>query len=223
MIVDALLGTGLSGDVAGDIRPVIEEINTSHQPVLALDIPSGISADTGAVMGLAVNATCTVTFIGDKIGLHTGDAPAYTGEIDFRPLGVKAQAFFDIPPSAWRLDDELLGEVFTPRSRISHKGDLGHVVVMGGAPGFGGAALLASQAAARLGAGKVSLATAPEHVTASLMRCPEVMAHGVRGGADASQLPCQADVIVVGLVAGARSLGASDIAECLASRRAVNC
>ncbi|AIA76632.1 bifunctional ADP-dependent NAD(P)H-hydrate dehydratase/NAD(P)H-hydrate epimerase [Halomonas sp. XH26] len=207
VIVDALLGTGLSGDVAGEIRPVIEAINTSHQPVLALDIPSGISADTGAVMGLAVNAACTVTFIGDKIGLHTGDAPAYTGEIDFRPLGVKAQAFFDIPPSAWRLDDELLGEVFTPRSRISHKGDLGHVVVMGGAPGFGGAALLASQAAARLGAGKVSLATAPEHVTASLMRCPEVMAHGVRGGADAGQLPSQADVIVVGPGLGQEAWG----------------
>ncbi|MED5458814.1 MAG: NAD(P)H-hydrate epimerase, partial [Pseudomonadota bacterium] len=175
VIVDALLGTGLSGEVEGSIKQAIKAMNTASQPVLALDIPSGISADTGAMLGTAVEATCTVTFIGDKIGLHTGDAPAYTGDIDFRPLGVKAQAFFDIPPTAWRLDDALLGEAFTPRSRTSHKGSLGHVLVMGGAPGFGGAALLASQAAARLGAGKVTLATAHEHITASLVRCPEVM------------------------------------------------
>ncbi|WP_404470990.1 NAD(P)H-hydrate dehydratase [Vreelandella venusta] len=198
VIVDALLGTGLTGDVEGETRRAIEAINAAQQPVLALDIPSGIAADSGAVLGVAVEASCTVTFIGDKIGLHTGDAPAYAGEIDFRPLGVKAQVFFDIPPTAWRLDDTLLQSAFTPRSRTSHKGNLGHVLVMGGAPGFGGAALLASQAAARLGAGKVSLATSPDHITASLVRCPEVMAHAVRGAAEASELPCQADVVVVG-------------------------
>ncbi|MEE3110622.1 MAG: NAD(P)H-hydrate dehydratase [Pseudomonadota bacterium] len=207
VIVDALLGTGLSGEVEGSIKQAIKAMNTASQPVLALDIPSGISADTGAMLGTAVEATCTVTFIGDKIGLHTGDAPAYTGDIDFRPLGVKAQAFFDIPPTAWRLDDALLGEAFTPRSRTSHKGSLGHVLVMGGAPGFGGAALLASQAAARLGAGKVTLATAHEHITASLVRCPEVMALAVRGGADAADLPASADVVVIGPGLGQESWG----------------
>lgn len=198
VIVDALLGTGVSGDVKDAMRRVIVAINAASQPVLALDIPSGIAADSGAVLGVAVKASCTVTFIGDKIGLHTGNAPDYTGEIDFRPLGVKAQVFFDIPPTAWRLDSALLGSAFTPRPRTSHKGNLGHVVVMGGAPGFGGAALLASHASARLGAGKVSLITAPEHVTASLVHCPEVMVHGVRGAAEASEVIGQADVIAVG-------------------------
>ena len=207
VIVDALLGTGLSGEVEGSIKQAIKAMNTASQPVMALDIPSGISADTGAMLGTAVEAACTVTFIGDKIGLHTGDAPAYTGDIDFRPLGVKAQAFFDIPPTAWRLDDALLGEAFTPRSRTSHKGSLGHVLVMGGAPGFGGAALLASQAAARLGAGKVTLATAHEHITASLVRCPEVMVRAVRGGADAADLPASADVVVIGPGLGQESWG----------------
>ena len=198
VIVDALLGTGLTGEVEGRFKRAIETINAAKQPVLAIDIPSGLVADTGAVPGIAVKASCTVTFIGDKVGLHTGDAPAYTGEIDFRPLGVKAQAYFDIPPTAWRLDDSLLAEAFAPRLRTSHKGDMGHVLIMGGAPGFGGAALLTCQAAARLGAGKVSLATAPEHIAASLVRCPEVMAHGVRGGAEAAELPSNADVVVVG-------------------------
>ncbi len=97
VIVDALLGTGLAGEPQGNIRQAIEAINGAHQPVLALDIPSGLSADSGAVLGSAVVADGTVTFIGDKVGLHTGDAPAYTGEIDFRPLGVKAQCLFRYP------------------------------------------------------------------------------------------------------------------------------
>lgn len=198
VIVDALLGTGLNGEVAGRFRDAIQALNAAAKPVLAIDIPSGLAADTGAVLGVAVQAACTVTFIGDKIGLHTGDAPAYIGEIDFRPLGVKSQAYFDIPPAAWRLSESLLAEAFKSRKRTAHKGEMGHVLVLGGAPGFGGAGLLASQAAARLGAGRVSLATAPEHVVASLVRCPEVMAHGVRGAAELGELPEQSDVVVVG-------------------------
>ncbi|CAM4006227.1 NAD(P)H-hydrate dehydratase [Vreelandella rituensis] len=198
VVVDALLGTGLDGEVQGDFRRAIEAINQSGLPVLAIDIPSGLAADTGAVLGVAVQASRTVTFIGDKLGLHTGAAPGYTGEVDFRPLGVKALAFFDIPPAAWLLDEAILAESFCPRQRTAHKGDMGHVLVMGGGPGLGGAGILASQTAARLGAGKISLATAPEHVVASLVRCPEVMAHGVRGVADLGELPAQADVRVVG-------------------------
>ena len=217
VIIDALLGTGLTGEVEGRFRRAIEMINAAQRPVLAIDIPSGLVADTGAAPGLAVKAACTVTFIGDKIGLHTGDAPAYTGEIDFRPLGVKAQAYFDIPATAWRLDDSLLADAFAPRLRTSHKGDMGHVLVMGGAPGFGGAALLASQAAARMGAGKVSLATAPEHITASLVRCPEVMAHSVRGGAEAAELTAMADVVVVGPGLGQAAWGQAVLQSALKS------
>lgn len=215
VIVDALLGTGLADEVSGAVRQAINAINAAQRPVLAIDVPSGLAADTGAVLGVAVKAACTVTFIGDKIGLHTGEAPAYVGEIDFRPLGVKAQAFSDLAPNAWRLDDSLLAPAFARRSRTSHKGSLGHVLIMGGAPGLGGAALLASQAAARLGAGKVSLATAAEHLTASLVRCPEVMAHGVQG-AEASALVSQADAIVVGPGIGQGAWGQAVLQSALA-------
>ncbi|MBZ5486606.1 NAD(P)H-hydrate dehydratase [Halomonas aquamarina] len=218
VIVDALLGTGVRDEVTGPARQAIGAINAARQPVLAIDIPSGLAADTGAVLGEAVQADGTVTFIGDKIGLHTGEAPAHTGEIDFRPLGVKADAFFDIPPFAWRLDEAWLGDAFASRPRTSHKGDMGHVLVLGGAPGFGGAALLASQTAARLGAGKISLATAPEHITASLMRCPEVMAHGVRGVADLDQLPQRADVLVVGPGTGQGAWGQAVLQHALAAK-----
>ncbi|RCV91894.1 NAD(P)H-hydrate dehydratase [Billgrantia montanilacus] len=198
VVVDALLGTGLGGEVRGDFLDAIDAINASGLPVLAIDIPSGLEADTGAVLGVAVRATRTVTFIGDKIGLHTGQAPDLAGEVHFRALGVEAGAHCDLAPAAWLLNGDLIPALLPPRARDAHKGAMGHVLVVGGAPGFGGAALLASEAAARLGAGKVSLATAPEHVSASLTYRPEVMVHGVRGAADLGDLPFRADILVVG-------------------------
>ncbi|WP_224750184.1 NAD(P)H-hydrate dehydratase [Halomonas sp. ML-15] len=195
--VDALLGTGLSGEVREPFAAAIAMLNASDQPLLAVDIPSGLSADTGAVLGCAVEATLTTTFIADKLGLHTGAAAAYVGEHRLLPLGVDASQHADLVPAAWLLGDTPSGWL-APRRRNSHKGDHGHLLVIGGAPGFGGAALLASETAARLGAGRVSLATAPEHVTASLTRCPEVMVHGVRSPADLTPLLAAADAIVVG-------------------------
>lgn len=217
VVVDALLGTGLKGAVQGAYTQAIHAINNAGLPVLAVDIPSGLAADTGAVSGCAVHADATVTFIGDKLGLYTGQAPDHVGEVDFRPLGVKSQAFFDIVPRAFRLSEALLPEAFPPRRRTAHKGNMGHVLVLGGAPGFGGAALIASQAAARLGAGKVSLATAPEHVSASLTRCPEVMAHGVRGGADVAAHVALCDVIVAGPGLGQGAWGQAMLAAALES------
>ncbi|MBZ9557430.1 MULTISPECIES: NAD(P)H-hydrate dehydratase [unclassified Modicisalibacter] len=198
VVVDALLGTGLGGEVREPYAAAIDAINASGRPVLAVDIPSGLAADSGAVLGRAVQADLTVTFIADKLGLHTGRAPDHVGELMFRGLGSRAEAMRDLRPVAELLEAAIVAEMLPPRPRSSHKGDFGHVLVLGGAPGFGGAALLASQTAARLGAGKVSLATAPEHVSASLTRTPEVMARGVRGVSDARGLIEAADVIVVG-------------------------
>lgn len=198
VVVDALLGTGLGGEVREPYATAIATINASDLPVLALDIPSGLAADSGAVLGVAVRATLTVTFIVDKFGLHTGQAADHVGTLALRPLGVDGAEHADIAPVAELLDASLIATALPPRARASHKGDFGHVLVIGGAPGLGGAALLASQAAARLGAGKVSLATAPEHVGASLIRTPEIMARGVRGVSDATPMIEAADVIVVG-------------------------
>ncbi len=207
LLVDAMLGTGLSGEVRGAFREAIAAVNASGRPVLALDIPSGLHADTGAVLGEAVRATLTVTFIGDKLGLHTGTAADRVGELAFRALGVDAEAEADLPPAARLLDVAAIADWLPPRRRAAHKGDCGHALVLGGAPGFGGAALLAAEACARLGTGKISLATAPEHVTASLVRRPEVMVHGVRGAADLGALPGRADVLVVGPGLGQASWG----------------
>lgn len=207
VLVDALLGTGLSGEVRGDTLDAIIAINRSGTPVLAIDIPSGLHADTGAELGEAVHASLTVTFIGDKLGLHTGAGPSHLGELHFCPLGVDAEAETDLVPAAHLLQADLVGAWLPPRRRSAHKGDFGHVLILGGAPGFGGAALIAADACARLGAGKVSLATAPEHVTASLVRRPEVMVHGVRSVVDLEVLSEQADILVVGPGLGQGSWG----------------
>ncbi len=219
LLVDALLGTGLAGEVRGDFREAIAAVNASGRPVYALDIPSGLHADTGAVLGEAVRATATATFIGDKLGLHTGAAADHVGELAFCPLSVDALAETDLVPAARLLDESLIGAELPPRARTTHKGDCGHALILGGAPGFGGAALLAAEACARLGAGKVSLATAPEHVTASLVRRPEVMAHGVRGAADLGDLPSRTDVLVVGPGLGQGSWGQGVLQAALEAER----
>ncbi|TDO08665.1 MULTISPECIES: NAD(P)H-hydrate dehydratase [Halomonas] len=217
VIVDALLGTGLSGEVRGTIRDAIAAVNASGLPVMAIDIPSGLHADTGAVLGVAVKATRTVTFIGDKLGLHTGAARDHVGELDFRPLAVSAEAQTDIVPAARLLDAGMISAWLPPRQRCAHKGEFGHALVLGGAPGFGGAALIAAEACARLGAGRISLATAPEHVTASLVRRPEVMVHGVRGAGDLGELLEKADILVVGPGLGQGSWGQGMLQAALAS------
>ncbi|MDY7115657.1 NAD(P)H-hydrate dehydratase [Halomonas sp. SSL-5] len=217
LLVDALLGTGLDGEVRGDFREAIAAVNASAKPVLAIDIPSGLHADSGAVLGEAVRAAATVTFIGDKLGLHTGAAADHVGELAFRALGVDALAAVDLVPAAELLDESLLRDWLPARRRATHKGDCGHALILGGAPGFGGAALLAAEACGRLGAGKVSLATALQHVTASLVRRPEVMVHGVRGAGDLDELPTLADVLVVGPGLGLGSWGQGLLQAALAA------
>ncbi|UTF61622.1 NAD(P)H-hydrate dehydratase [Gilvimarinus sp. DA14] len=198
VIVDALLGTGISGEVRPEYRQVIEQINASNLPVVALDIPSGLSADTGAECGVAVKAQLTVSFIGLKRGLLTGRGPALIGELLFESLGapeaIYQQAESQVLVPEYSELRALLGE----READAHKGSFGHVMVIGGDTGRGGAALMAAEAAARSGAGLVSLATRPEHVSAALARRPEVMTCGVISGQELEPWLDRPSVLVVG-------------------------
>ena len=207
VIVDALLGTGFHGDVRPDYASAIAAINGAGRPVLAIDIPSGVCADGGAARGPAVRANVTVTFIADKLGLHTGRGAALAGEVVVESLGVNALVHTDLEPCAWRLAPELLKQGLPPRERDAHKGAAGFAGIFGGGPGMGGAALLAAQSCARTGAGKVLLVTAPEHVTASLIRCPEVMVKGVVGATQLDDRAAQLSVAVVGPGLGQDSWG----------------
>jgi len=198
LVVDALLGIGLSGQVRGEAANVIAQINRCAVPVLAVDIPSGLCADTGAVLGSAVMADLTLTFIALKQGLLTHEGVDCVGELLFDGLLLPEEVFEQVPVSAFRTDSEDLHELLPSRPRSAHKGRYGHLLVIGGELGMGGAALMAAQAALRCGVGLVSLATREEHRLAAIVRAPEVMCHGVEEADDLEPLLARADVIVVG-------------------------
>lgn len=198
VIVDGLLGTGIRGEVRPEYRLAIEQINRAGLPVLALDIPSGLDADTGAELGAAVKAGVTVTFIGKKRGLYTGRGPALSGEVVFADLEAPGSLYAEHPPAVTCLPYDTLRSWLPAREADAHKGQFGHVMVIGGDTGRGGAALMAAEAAARGGAGLVSLATRPEHVSAMLSRCPEVMACGVISGQELEPWLSGPSVLVVG-------------------------
>jgi hydroxyethylthiazole kinase-like uncharacterized protein yjeF len=198
VIVDALLGIGLRGAPMGEFTAAIEQINHSRRPILALDIPSGLNADTGAVAGAVVQANLTITFIASKRGLLTGRGAAVCGELVLANLDVPAVTYDQASPSAECLALNELINLLAPRAADAHKGDFGHVMVIGGDTGYGGAALMAAEAAARTGAGKVSVATRPEHVAAILARRPEIMACGVVSGQELEPLLARPTLLVVG-------------------------
>ncbi len=198
VLVDAMLGTGLGGEVRGEYREAIAAINASGAPVLAIDIPSGLCSDSGRVLGLAVQADLTVTFIGLKRGLFTHAAADCTGAVEFNDLGVPPEVYRQVDCDGYRLELEPLLERLPARPATAHKGLYGTVVVIGGDYGMAGAAALAAEAALRCGAGLVRVATRPEHVAALVARTPEAMPIGVRSGQDLAPLLEAADVLVVG-------------------------
>ncbi|MGE1175230.1 NAD(P)H-hydrate dehydratase [Pseudomonas sp. BW7P1] len=206
IVVDALLGTGLSGDVREPYASAIAAINTSGLPVVAVDIPSGLCADTGHVLGSAVRADLTVTFIGLKLGLLTGDAADHVGVLLFNDLQASAETCSDIAIAARRLDTGNLPRL-PARAPAAHKGRFGHVLLIGGDHGFGGAILLSTESALRSGAGMVSLATRPEHVPAALSRVPEAMALGTSSANQLMGLLEKVSVLVVGPGLGQASWG----------------
>ncbi len=197
-VVDAVFGTGLDRDVEGPWREAIDAINHAGAPVIAVDIPSGLHADTGGVLGIAVQAHLTVTFIGAKQGLFTGEAPAYCGRVLFDGLQVPAEPLAGVRPSAFRLTYSGMSRLLRPRSRTAHKGHFGHVLIVGGGHGMSGAPRLAGEAALRTGAGLVSVATRADHAALISAGRPELMCHGVEDGAALRPLLQRATAVAVG-------------------------
>lgn len=198
-VIDALLGTGLEREVTGAWRAAIESINALRAvPVLAVDIPSGLHADTGCVLGAAVRAQLTVTFIGLKAGLFTGHGREQCGEILFDDLDVPDAVYQASTPIAQRLRASGLRACVRARTRHAHKGETGHVLVVGGAPGMAGAAGLTGTAAYRTGAGLVTVATAPAHAPWLSAARPELLSYGVADAAGLRALFARASVIALG-------------------------
>ena len=210
VVVDAIFGIGLAREIEGRFAAAIGRINGATAPVLSIDIPSGINATTGWRMGVAVRATATLTLIGVKQGLLTADAPEHAGDIVFDDIGVPAAIYDGVAPSAMLLDMRYVKDRLRPRSRTAHKGDHGHVLIIGGAPGYAGAIRLAGEAAVRVGAGLVSVATHPDVAANVNALRPELMAHAVSRPRDLDALLAVADVVAIG-----PGLGQSDWAMAL--------
>lgn len=198
IIVDALLGTGLQQPVRDDCAEVISWINGSPCPVFALDLPSGLCSDTGTILGCAVRADQTITFIAAKRGLFTASGVDLCGTVMLADLAIPTALYAQVGPAIRHPELHELLAGLPPRPRNAHKGLFGHVLVIGGNYGMAGAALLAAAAAARVGAGLVSVATRPEHVAALVARHPEIMAHGVQSGYELDPLLQRATVLVIG-------------------------
>jgi hydroxyethylthiazole kinase-like uncharacterized protein yjeF len=183
VIVDALLGTGLSGVVREKYTLAISVINASGAPVLAIDVPSGLCSDTGSQLGAAVHASATISFIGRKRGLYTLAGSDCAGCKVFDGLAVPRGIYQQLHASRAKITLHLNGASmlaqWRARPRNAHKGMFGHVLVVGGDLGMAGANLLASTAAARSGAGLVSCVTQPEHSGIFVAARPELMVHGI--------------------------------------------
>ncbi|MGV2988588.1 NAD(P)H-hydrate dehydratase [Vibrio sp. E150_011] len=174
VVVDAILGTGLSGPARAYHSHVIDRINQSNLPVVSIDVPSGIDADTGHVFGKAIIASHTVTFIGVKSGLVTGNARQYVGQLVFAGLGIQDEFRRVITPLAQLSNNQWMSQIRS-RKRDAHKGNQGKVVVIGGDSGMSGAAYLASAAAFRVGAGLVTTVSHTDSLTPLRSLLPEAM------------------------------------------------
>ena len=216
VLVDALLGTGLQGPPRARILEAVRRINGSGRPVLAVDIPTGVSGDTGAVPGEAVRADVTVSFIGPKLGLHTGPALGCRGDLVHAGLGVP-QSVLDQVPGCPLLTFERAS--LPPLGVDLYKHRAGHLVVVGGDFSMGGAALMAAEAALRTGAGLVSVVTRAAHRPAILARRPEIMVQDADEEEAVAELLGRATALAVGPGIGRGEWGGSLFSRALAVPR----
>ena len=197
LVVDALLGTGIDRPVEDEYLECIEGANRAGLPVLALDIPSGLDADTGLPRGAAIRANRTLAFIALKSGLYLGEAPEYVGVLELANLGIPADVRGAETPVMRRMDGRLAAAALPARRRTAHKGDHGRVLIVGGFA-MAGAARLAGEAALRTGAGLVTVATSEGSVDPIVADRPELIARAIDFGEDSARLFANSSAIAIG-------------------------
>lgn len=198
VIVDALLGTGLTRTVRRSYAKAIELANQHSAPILSVDIPSGLDANSGCPLGVAIQAETTVTFVGMKLGLLTASGREYSGKIIFNHLQIPKEVYRSMSAICQSIQLSDLQSKLGKRNADAHKGDFGHVLIIGGNSGMAGSAMLAAEAAARTGSGLVSVATLPQHAAAAMQSCREIMVHGVSSVKELNPLLKQATVVAIG-------------------------
>ncbi len=200
-VVDAIFGTGLSRAVEGDDAAVLEAIGQAKRPIVAVDVPSGLDANTGMPLGAAVRADLTVTFAAHKLGLLTPHGARFAGKVVLADIGVPPPNCERGSVSAQLLEPGDVRRLLSRRGVGVHKNNAGHVVVLAGSPGHVGAAVMCAHAAFRTGAGLVTIATWPEVADQLDARTIEVMTarldrDDLAGSVDA--VIARANVVVIG-------------------------
>lgn len=200
VMVDAIFGIGLARAVEGAAAAAIAAVNAreSGQIALALDLPSGLDADSGIVHGCAVRADATISFIGRKLGAYTAEGPDHSGLRLHDELGLDESFLASAPFEAQLLNERALREALPRRPRAAHKGSHGHVLLIGGEHGMSGAILLAARAALRAGAGLVTVATRAAHAASLAAAQPEIMFRGVESAGELAILLKRADAVGIG-------------------------
>ncbi len=208
LVVDAILGTGLSSPLSGIMREVVEVVNLSMATVFAVDIPSGIDATTGRILGEAVRADYTGTFGLLKLGHVLLPGSIHCGETEIYDIGIPSRAVFDAEIKTEALDEQIVKSMLAVRPPDFHKGDAGRVFIVGGSPGLTGAPCLAGLAALRMGAGLITVVTPASLRPIVEAKQMEVMCAGVPddggGHFTPAMIPAllsivaKADVLVVG-------------------------
>jgi hydroxyethylthiazole kinase-like uncharacterized protein yjeF len=215
VVVDALLGIGVRAPLQPSWLAAIAGLNACGRPVLSLDLPSGLDPDSGRALP-AVKATATLTYIAIKQGLFLGDGPDHVGELHFDALDV---AVPQAQPILRRLTDASLAAALPVRPRQSHKSQFGRVVIIGGGAGMPGAVRLSGEAALRVGAGLVTIASLPEHLEAVVGARPELMFRALRTEADVPAVLVDASVIAIGPGLGRSEWARAMLVSTLAARR----
>ncbi len=198
LIVDAIFGIGLSRPVENEYADMVNAINRTPVPVLSLDLPSGLSAETGMPMGPAVHANNTLTFIGLKSGLITGEARNYSGKVEVDSLALPDEIIAQAEKLGMSLSETMPARLLPARTQTGYKNLYGHVLVIGGNIGYPNAARLAGEAAARCGAGLVSVACHPDNVAAIASGCGSLMVKAIHEPRDLGELINKAEVILMG-------------------------
>ena len=221
LIIDALFGGGLARDIDGAAKAAIDRLNLSGKPVLAVDLPSGIDGETGAVRGIAVKASRTITFAARKPGHLLLPGRGFCGEVILADIGVGQD---NLQRSGARLyvNDPALWGAAVPRPELaSHKYDRGHVLVASGGATRTGAARLAARAALRIGAGLVTVASPPEALGVNAAQLTAIMLRGCEGaeGLHAILADERLNALVIGPALGVTAATRAMVAVAAQARR----
>ena len=227
VLIDALLGTGLSGAVSGRMAEVLALLSAHEGPIVAVDVPSGLDADTGRLLGAVSRADITVTFGLPKQGLYLYPGRACCGRIRVAPIGLAPEAVRAATPPTWIVDAPDAAAAIPPRRPDAHKGDAGRLLVIAGSEGLTGAAAMAASAAMRAGAGLVTLACPASLNPIIEQKCTEVMSaplmdHGCgylrpRNADGALAQAAKADAVVIGPGLGSHAATGEFIRELVAA------